>query len=392
MAVEAAVRRNTPNPKSRRRTTEKVAEEDLDGTEDDEPTAHGGEGSGSGSGQGVEDDQAGFTLLSKRLRDRTSRRSDLQGSKRARAAASVRSYVRRHYADLGIPWMVPPPEELSPPSPPRKAEGDQDGAGRALLADSDSGARPSKRVGDAAVGAEVTIGLSRSGAEDGRKEDGVAAMVERKEGTGEQPVRDPMRAPSLAQIMVGRMVVGHVEAGLVGSGSGGGGDSGGGGFSAHNGVHRHVYLHEHRNHHLQQQQQQQHQGNQQHQDQGQQLGSYSTWTQLPPSTQGYPFSPQPYGTGLSSITNNGSPFSPSTSAQHFPAFPAAGGQQAGTLVNEGATGDRGHPPASAGVAEIATDGSRSPRAQAASTIVVAATMAWTSHEKTPGPQAGSTQS
>lgn len=351
---------------------------------------------------------------SKHHRDKVSRQNDPPeakratatdppGAKRARAASSVAAYVERHYADLGIPWMVPPERS---PSPPKKAEPDSvdstdceggggarfKGSGPAFFGDTD-GNIPTL------VG-ETAVNLTGSDIEDGWKECGMKTVEMEKEAIGQEPSH-PVRNSPLADILAGQLIVGHGRPGLVGRGSGSGG--GGGGSGGEKGIgalhapqqsgHRHTYLHEQQHQELRQytphetyKQLQQHQRSQREE------GRYGTaLSQLSPSTLGY-VAPAPQ---LNSpresypVSSARSPLPPHSSVQtHNPIPPTARIQEISKPARGAECGNQEQHPARAAVAESDTGETRVYRAPVASTIIEAATTAWNSHEQTPAAAGG----
>lgn len=370
-----------------------------------------GQREATASQTGVISPDSNSMVNSKRLRDKGPRQSDPPtakrttaadppGAKRARAASSVLAYVERHYADLGIPWMVPPersPSPLEGAEPhPAGSTGCEGGDGARLERSSAS------LFGDAGGGAptfirETAVDLTGSSIDDGRKESGVRTAVgmEEEEGNGQKHLH-PVRNSSLADILARRLTVGHGGTGLVGRGVGGGG--GGGGIGAlhvpQQGVHRHMYLHEQQ--HQQLQQNQQHETRkqlQQHQQfQGQERTGYGTaLSQLSPSTLGYVAPAHLHSRDPYSVSCAGSPIPPNSSVPTYnPISPTARIKEvSSSCPSEGTEhGGRQEHPARKAIAESNTGETWLYRTPVASTTVVESTTAWNSQEHIPAASAG----
>lgn len=328
--------------------------------------------------------------------------ADAPGAKRARAASSVTAYVERHYADLGIPWMVPPERSPSPlggvepdPAGSTGCEGGDgtrlERSGAALFGDTGGGAPTFVR--------ETTMDLARSRIDDGRKESGAKTAVEKEEEGGiGQKSSHPVRNSSLADVLAGRLAVGHGGTGLVGRGGGVGGGGGGVIGALHTpkrGGHRHMYLHEQQHHQLQQTQQHENrkQFQQHQQSKGQERTCYgTTLSQLSPSTLGY-VAPAPLHSSRDpfSISSAESPIPQHSSVPTYNPIPLSArmNEVASSNSATGAEhGGREEHPARRAILESDTGETRLYRAPVASTIVAEATTSWNSQEHMPTASGG----
>lgn len=353
---------------------------------------------------GVMSPDSDLMMNSKRLRDKGSRQSDLPeaklataadppGAKRARAASSVTAYVERHYAKLGIPWMVPPERSPSPDPDPVDPTG-CDGGGGARL-ESSGGAYLGAPVGGTpTIVEEAAVGLTRSNMEDGRKESGINTVAMEEQGIEQEPLQ-PARNSLLTDILAGRLVVGQGRVELVDSGSGDGGGDGGedgaGIGTAHEpkqGGHRHMDLHEQQHKQLKQHLQYENykQLQRREQSQGQARTGYGTaLSQLSPSTLGCVApAPQLHSQGPYPVSSVGSSLPPHSSVQTHNSIPlTASIQDVGKHAKGAEYGDQEQHPAREAVAGSNAGGTQVCRAPLPSTIVVAAKMAWNSHDQTP---------